>query len=193
MNIEEVEEGVQYVLVISTVAGAWRYMIGDTIEFTDKSRAEIKITGRTKHFLNVVGSQLSVIQMSTAIKELGEEFGMEVKEFTVAALMEKDNYLHRWYLGVEGQAEKDADQLARRLDELLKENNKNYEVARSKALKSVEVKCIPNEIFSLWTEETQQKGGQMKIPRVMKEEDFREWEEYVAGKVNNTGLMSGNP
>lgn len=181
VNIEDVEEGVQYVLVISTVAGAWRYMIGDTIEFTDKKRAEIKITGRTKHFLNVVGSQLSVIQMSRAITELGAEFGMDIKEFTVAALMEKDNYLHRWYLGVDDQTQKDDVQVAKRLDEILKENNKNYKVARSKALKTVEVKCIPNEIFSLWTEETKQKGGQVKMPRVMKEKDFRKWEDYVSG------------
>jgi hypothetical protein len=185
LNIEDVEEGVQYVLVISTVAGAWRYMIGDTIAFTDKKRAEIKITGRTKHFLNVVGSQLSVIQMSRAIEELGEAFGMDIKEFTVAALLEKDNYLHRWYLGVDDQTEKDGVQIANRLDEILQENNKNYKVARSKALKSVEVKCIPNEIFSLWSEDTKQKGGQVKIPRVMKEEDFREWEAYVAGKLKS--------
>jgi hypothetical protein len=181
LNIEEVEEGEQYVLVISTVAGAWRYMIGDTIEFTDKNRAEIKITGRTKHFLNVVGSQLSVFQMSKAIKELGEEFSTDIKEFTVAALMEKDNYLHRWYLGVEDEDHtiKDTDKMAKRLDEILKENNKNYKVARNKALKSVEVRCIPNKIFQLWTEETKQKGGQVKVPRVMKEDDFRIWEDYV--------------
>ncbi|MFO7656635.1 MAG: GH3 auxin-responsive promoter family protein [Bacteroidales bacterium] len=183
MNIEDVEEGVQYVLVISTVAGAWRYMIGDTIEFTDKNRAEIKITGRTKHFLNVVGSQLSVIQMNRAIKELGEEFDIDIKEFTVAALVERDNYLHRWYLGVEDQTKKDTAHIARRLDEILEENNKNYKVARSKALKSVEVRIIPNEIFHLWTEETKQKGGQVKMPRVMKEGDFREWEKYVAVKL----------
>ncbi len=185
LKIDEIEVGVQYVLVISTVAGAWRYMIGDTVEFTDKKRAEIKITGRTKHFLNVVGSQLSVIQMNRAIKEISEDLDIDIKEFTVAALMEKDNYLHRWYLGVEDQPEKDEAQIARKLDEVLKENNKNYKVARSKALKSVEVKCIPNEIFSVWTEETKQKGGQVKIPRVMKEEDFREWEDYVEGKMKS--------
>jgi hypothetical protein len=185
LNIEKVEEGVQYVLVISTVAGAWRYMIGDTIVFTNKDRAEIKITGRTKHFLNVVGSQLSVIQMNRAIKELGEELDIDIKEFTVAALMEKDNYLHRWYLGVEDQVEKDAASVARRLDEILKDNNKNYKVARSKALKSVEVNFIPNEIFHLWTEETRQKGGQVKVPRVMKEDEFREWEKYVAQKLKS--------
>ena len=183
--IEEVEEGVQYVLVISTVAGAWRYMIGDTIEFTDKNRAEIKITGRTKHFLNVVGSQLSVIQMNRAIEELGEEFDIDIKEFTVAALREKGDYLHRWYLGMENLADINTVLMARRLDEILKENNKNYKVARSKALKSVEVKCIPNEIFSLWAAEKKQKGGQMKIPRVMQEKDFLKWEDYVTGKLDS--------
>ncbi len=183
--IDEVEEEKEYVLVISTVSGAWRYVIGDTIEFTDKKRAEIKITGRTKHFLNVVGSQLSVIQMNIAIKELGEELDLDIKEFTVAALREKDNYLHRWYFGVENQTEMDTVYMARRLDEILQENNKNYKVARSKALKSVEINCIPNEVFSLWTEETKQKGGQVKVPRVMKEEDFRTWEDYVAGKLKS--------
>jgi hypothetical protein len=182
LTIGEVEEGVQYVLVISTVAGAWRYMIGDTVEFTDKKRAEIRITGRTQHFLNVVGSQLSVFQMNRAIKELAEEFDVDIKEFTVAAVKEEDIYLHRWYLGAEGQLEKNDALMAQRLDEILKDNNKNYKVARNKALKSVEVKIIPNKIFQRWTEETRQKGGQVKVPRVMKEKDFRVWEDYVDRK-----------
>jgi hypothetical protein len=184
LKIEEVEEGVQYVLVISTVAGAWRYMIGDTVEFADKQRAEIKITGRTKHFLNVVGSQLSVIQMNKAMEELEKEFDCDIKEFTVAALMEEDNYLHRWYLGLTGEIEhKQEQEMARRLDEILRETNKNYNVARNKALRSVEVKLIPDRIFYSWAEETNQKGGQAKVSKVMKEEDFKEWEEYVASKL----------
>ncbi len=183
INIEEVEEGVQYVLIISTVAGAWRYMIGDTIEFTDKKRTEIRITGRTKHFLNVVGSQLSVIQMNRAVKELGEEFGIEIKEFTVAAILEDDNYLHRWYFGTDNDQEKDELKVAQRLDDILRGANKNYNVARTKALKSVQVRIIPDELFRQWTEETNQKGGQVKMPRVMKEEEFLEWEKYVAKKL----------
>ncbi|MGM0377143.1 MAG: GH3 family domain-containing protein [Bacteroidota bacterium] len=186
LNIEEVEEGVQYVLVISTVAGAWRYMIGDTIVFTDKERAEIRITGRTKHFLNVVGSQLSVIQMNRALEQLGKEFGLDIKEFTVAALLEEDNYLHRWYLGVSDEIQHEKEPLmARRLDEILRETNKNYNVARNKALRSVEVKLIPDHIFYLWAEATNQKGGQAKVAKVMKEEDFREWEDYVGKKMNS--------
>jgi hypothetical protein len=181
LKIEEIEEGKEYVLIISTVSGAWRYMIGDTITFTDKEKAEIKITGRTKHFLNVVGSQLSVIQMSNALEQLGEEFNTEIKEFTVSAVLENNEYMHRWYLGLEGDTKKREEDFAQRLDEILQENNKNYKVARNKALKSVETRLVPANLFQKWTEETKQKGGQVKIPRVMKEEEFKDWEEYVDG------------
>lgn len=184
LKIEEVEEGVDYVLLISTVAGAWRYMIGDTVMFTDKKRAEIKISGRTKHFLNVVGSQLSVIQMNRALQEISEKHDINIKEFTVAAVMEEGDYLHRWYLGVEYKKDLNTEDLARELDEILKENNKNYKVARSKALKNVEVRVVPDSIFQQWTEETKQKGGQVKFAKVMKEKDFKEWEEFVEEKLD---------
>jgi hypothetical protein len=183
LKIEEVKEGEEYVLVISTVAGAWRYIIGDTVVFTDKQRAEIKITGRTKHFLNVVGSQLSVIQMNRAVEEIGKIYNCVFKEFTVAAILEEGEYMHRWYLGLEGEANIDEKELAQKLDAFLQQNNKNYKVARSKALKSVETRIIPANIFYQWTEDTKQKGGQVKVPRVMKEGDFRQWEEYVWDKV----------
>ncbi|MCF8304368.1 MAG: GH3 auxin-responsive promoter family protein [Bacteroidales bacterium] len=183
LTLEEVEEGVEYVLIISTVSGAWRYMIGDTIVFTDKERAEIKITGRTKHYLNVVGSQLSVIQMNHALKEMERFYDCDISEFTVAALKEHDEYLHRWYLGVNGEIRSGEQEVARRLDGILQENNKNYAVARTKALKSVEVKVVPVNLFYQWTEETKQKGGQAKVPRVMKAADFRKWEEFVNSKL----------
>lgn len=179
LKIDEVKEGVEYVLLISTVAGAWRYMIGDTIVFTDIKRAEIKITGRTKHFLNVVGSQLSVIQMNKAMEQLQSEFGFQIKEFTVAAVQENEEYIHKWYLGIDGRIKNDEDEIAGRLDEILKENNKNYKVARSKALKGVKTTIVPAEMFQHWTGETKQKGGQVKVPRVMKEQDFKDWESFV--------------
>jgi hypothetical protein len=183
LNIEDVEEEVEYVLVISTVAGAWRYIIGDTIKFTNKEKAEIRITGRTKHYLNVVGSQLSVIQMNRAMEELAERNIAIIKEFTVAAILENDEYMHRWYLGTDEDPSKDEKEIAEILDEILQENNKNYKVARTKALKSIETRIIPATVFQHWAEDTKQKGGQVKVPRVMPEEDFREWEKYVQQKV----------
>ncbi len=87
-----------YVLIISTVSGAWRYLIGDTIAFTDVEKAEIKITGRTKFFLNVVGSQLSVNKMEVALREMEEKFDIKIPEFTLAAVKIEDEFYHHWYL-----------------------------------------------------------------------------------------------
>lgn len=178
LTIEEVEEGVDYILVISTVAGAWRYMIGDTVAFTDKSRAEIKITGRTKFFLNVVGSQLSVHQMDKGMEALQDKFNLAIPEYTVAAIQKNGEYIHRWYLGKDG-GDADEMEVAQFLDNYLQENNKNYKVARSKSLKAVEVRLVPADLFYEYNEKQKKKGGQVKFPRVMKEEAFREWEGFI--------------
>jgi hypothetical protein len=175
--LSEVREEEEYVLLISTVSGAWRYLIGDTIKFTDVERMEIRITGRTKFFLNVVGSQLSVNKMNDAVKELEKEFQITIPEFTVAAVQKEGDYIHRWYLGAEGEA--DGKQLAAALDEKLKGANKNYAVARKKALKGVEVVTVAPSVFHEWSARNKKKGGQVKMEKVMKEEKFAEWEKFV--------------
>lgn len=178
LTIDQVEEGKDYILLISTVSGAWRYMIGDTVAFTDVEKAEIKITGRTKFFLNVVGSQLSVHQMDKGNEALQDNFTLVVPEYTVAAVKVDGEYIHHWYLGVEeGQANE--EEVARFLDEYLKEHNKNYKVARSKALKNVKISMVPAEHFYAYNEKQKKKGGQVKFPRVMKENDFKEWEDFL--------------
>ncbi|AHM58407.1 GH3 auxin-responsive promoter-binding protein [Flammeovirgaceae bacterium 311] len=176
-TLEEVEEGVDYALIISTVAGAWRYMIGDTVRFINKEKAEIIISGRTKHFLNVVGSQLSVMKMNDAMKHLEDTFDVSIPEFTVAAVKPEGEYIHHWYLGVNGEV--DVNKLTEALDEYLKESNKNYGVARNQALKGVKVDAITPEVFYSWNEREKKKGGQVKMPRVMKEEEFQEWQKFV--------------
>ena len=177
LSLEEVKADTDYVLVISTVAGTWRYMIGDTIRFTDKEKAEIVITGRTKHFLNVVGSQLSVIQMNDAMRQIEETFGLRIPEFTVAAIRPEQDYIHHWYLGAEGHANE--IELARELDKALKETNKAYAMARTKALKDVKVTLTSPEAFYAWVERNKAKGGQVKVPRVMKAEEFAEWQQFA--------------
>ena len=177
LSLGEVEEDISYVLLISTVSGAWRYMIGDTVKFTNKEKAEIVITGRTKHYLNVVGSQLSVDQMNAGLRVIEQEYDVVIKEFIVAAVHRGEEYIHKWYLSCDKKP--DNIQVAESLDKTLRENNKNYHVARGKALKGVEVELIPEEIFYQWSEETKKLGGQVKIPRVMKEEQFLEFGEYV--------------
>ncbi|PRD56459.1 GH3 family domain-containing protein [Sphingobacterium gobiense] len=179
LTIREVEEGVEYVLLISTVAGAWRYMIGDTVIVKDKERAEIIISGRTKHFLNVVGEQLSVHQMNLAVQKLQELFGLEIGEFTVASIRRGGRSINKWYLGAEG-GDWAIDDLANALDNELQAANKNYAVARHQTLDGVEVDIIPITHFYQWSEYYKKLGGQTKIPRVMNEQDFEEFEAFIA-------------
>ncbi|HLL96420.1 MAG TPA: GH3 auxin-responsive promoter family protein [Spirosoma sp.] len=177
LSLEQAEENIDYVLLISTVSGAWRYMIGDTVMITDKQRSEIKITGRTKHFLNVVGEQLSVHQMNQAMQKMQQQFDIDIKEFVVSAIRKNGEYINKWFIGSDCLV--DGQEMAASLDKELRETNKNYNVARSKSLKGVEAEVIPVEKFYRWSEEYKKLGGQTKIPRVMKENDFLDFEQYV--------------
>ncbi|EMR03124.1 GH3 family domain-containing protein [Cesiribacter andamanensis] len=185
LRLDEVEAGQDYALIISTVSGAWRYLIGDTVRFTDVERAEIIISGRTKHFLNVVGSQLSVLKMNEAIQALEKQFDLAIPEFTVAAVKPEQEYIHHWYLGLEGQADEEA--LARELDAYLQEANKNYGVARSRALKGVKVTAVSPDVFYAWNEQEKKMGGQVKMPRVMKEEEFAKWQKFADAQGQAAG------
>lgn len=183
VSLDNVVLNQDYILIISTVSGAWRYLIGDTIEFKDVEKAEIKITGRTKFFLNTVGSQLSVNKMDDAIQYLEEKFATQITEYTICAKRFEDGeFYHSWYLGTE--LKEDNSKIVNELDNYLKEANKNYKVARSKALKGVKVNIIPVEKFYNWNDINKKKGGQVKMERVMKESKFAEWERFV----NNNDL-----
>ena len=175
LDYREVEEGVDYALLVTTPAGAYRYMIGDTIKFTDLERMEMVISGRTKYFLNVVGSQLSEEKLNKAIADLNEKTGSTVKEFTVGALKREEDgeYIHQWVLGLES-GDLDPEQAKATLDEHLQEANKNYSVARRKALKDLRVRVEPADRLYAFLERTKKKGGQIKFPKVMPEEKLLE-------------------
>lgn len=177
ISLRDVKQDEDYILLISTVSGAWRYLIGDTIKFTDVERHEIRITGRTKFFLNVVGSQLSVNKMNDALKELEEKYDIKIPEFTLAAVRIDGDFYHSWYLGTETDIPE--KELALSLDNFLKEANKNYTVARSKALKGVKVKTISPDLFHEWNAMNKKKGGQVKMEKVMNEEKFTQWEDFI--------------
>lgn len=181
ITLKDVQLNQDYVLIMSTVSGAWRYEIGDTIEFTDVERAEIKITGRTKFFLNTVGSQLSVNKMDSAMQQLEEKFSTKIPEYTICAKRCEDGeFYHCWYIGCEDDL--DADAISESLDEFLKTANKNYKVARSKALKGVRVKLIAPAVFYDWNAANKKKGGQVKMERVMNVEKFQQWEAFVSSE-----------
>src|ERR1039458_8231678 len=87
----------------STCAGAWRYVIGDVIKFTDVENHEIKITGRTKHFLSLCGEHLSVENMNRAIELVSDEFNVKVREFTVAGVSVGSLFGHHWYISTDNE------------------------------------------------------------------------------------------
>ena len=96
--IHEVEEGKEYALLMSTNSGAWRYLIGDTVRFVDIEQCEVAITGRTKHFLSLIGEHLSVENMNKAIELVSEELNISIPEYTVVGFPYQNFFAHKWYI-----------------------------------------------------------------------------------------------
>ncbi len=178
LPIWEVNEGEEYALLISTCSGAWRYLIGDTVRFTDLDRQEIEITGRTKHFLSLVGEHLSVDNMNCAIEKMSAELNAVMNEFTVIGKTENGCFGHHWYIAYEGP-EVDAEKFAFQLDQALGELNDDYRVERQHALKELKVELLSPEVFILWMRSKGKEGSQHKFPRVLKGETAEHWVNFV--------------
>ncbi len=179
--IHEIEENKDYAILISTNAGAWRYAIGDTVKFIDKEKNEIIITGRTKHFLSLVGEHLSVDNMNKAIELLSEELNVSIPEFTVTGIPIDNFFGHRWYIAT--NEEIDTSKLATLIDEKLKLLNDDYEVERRHALKSVEVVVLNEQTFMNFMKLKGKIGGQHKFPRVLKGKMLTEWETFLLNQT----------
>ena len=175
--IHEVEEGRDYALLLSTTAGAWRYLIGDTVRFTDKERCEIVITGRTKHFLSLVGEHLSVDNMNHAIGHASETLNVEIPEYTVAGVHHDTLFAHHWYLACDDSVDK--NRLRDCIDGKLKELNDDYAVERGSALKDVIVDVLPESRFMEFMRLKGKIGGQHKFPRVLKGRMLEEWRRFL--------------
>ena len=175
--IHEVEEGRDYAILLSTSAGAWRYLIGDTVRFVDKSRCEVIITGRTKHYLSLVGEHLSVDNMNKAIQVASEELNISIPEFTVAGVPHGLFFAHQWWLASDDQA--DPEVLRKKIDDTLKELNDDYAVERDSALKDIYVRILPEAKFMEFMRLKGKIGGQHKFPRVLKGKMLEDWQKYL--------------
>jgi len=178
LTIDQVEEGREYALLLSSVSGAWRYLIGDTIRFTDISRQEIIITGRTRHFLNLCGEHMSQENMNRAIEMLDGQEQVHVREFTVAGIKHGSMFAHKWYLGTDDNLSPEV--ASRRIDENLKILNDDYRVERIAAIREVQAEVLPIRAFYEWMEKHGKIGAQRKFPRVMKNQLLEEWEAHIA-------------
>jgi hypothetical protein len=108
---------------------------------------------------------------------VGEELNVNIKEFTVAGITHGNLFAHQWFIGTDDLV--DAKAFTKRLDEKLCELNDDYKVERGHALKEVLVELIPTDVFYAWMKAKGKEGGQNKFPRVMKKEQFAEWQNFV--------------
>ncbi len=178
--IHEVEEGREYALLMSTNAGAWRYLLGDTIKFVDLEKSEVVITGRTKHFLSLVGEHLSVDNMNKAIQLVSEEFNVCIPEYTVTGIPFEGFFAHRWYIGCDDRVDKDL--IRNRIDQHLRELNDDYATERDSALKEVFLEVLPENRFIEFMELKGKLGSQHKFPRVLKGKMLEDWEQFLKKK-----------
>lgn len=173
----EVKENVNYAIVITTNAGLWRYKIGDTVRFTSTRPYRIKITGRTKHHINVFGEELIIENAEEALKSICKKTGSEIKDYTAGPIfMEgKEKGAHEWIIEFRKPPE-DLDYFTEFLDNALKSLNSDYEAKRYNniTLKRPKVHIARQNLFYDWLKAKDKLGGQHKIPRLSNKRDYIE-------------------
>jgi hypothetical protein len=172
--------GKEYAILVSSCAGLWRYFIGDTVKIVSRDPTRIVLTGRTKFWLNVAGSQLSEEKLDKAINELSQAIGQSINEYSVAALPDGEGtFNHTWVIVVERPRELNSNDLAGTIDKYLNEANKNYRVARRKALTDIHVLAVSKGTYHEYLSKVGKKGGQTKTPKVMTEQKMRQYLSFL--------------
>jgi hypothetical protein len=177
LNITEVEENVDYAILLSTNAGSWRYLIGDVIKFVNKEKCEITISGRTKQFLSLVGEHLSQDNMNQAVNNIANELKVDINEFTVAGFREEKTFAHHWYLACDSEIDKEL--AIKKIDEHLKVLNDDYRVEREEALSHLYIDILPTHVFYDFMQKTGKIGGATKFPRVLKGKRYEDWKQFI--------------
>lgn len=177
LMIHEVEAGKDYALLLSTSAGTWRYLLGDTIRFIDLEKSEIIITGRTKHYLSLVGEHMSVDNMNKAIQLASKELNISIAEFAVAGIPYEELFAHHWYVGCNDNV--NAETLKVTIDNHLKELNDDYATERKSALKEIFLDVLPEKYFMNFMSSKGKIGAQQKFPRVLKGNMLEDWNKFL--------------
>jgi hypothetical protein len=173
--LREVETGVNYAMVITTNAGLWRYMIGDTVKFTSTDHYRIKITGRTKSFINAFGEELIVDNAEKALAIATGKCSAVINDYTAAPvyLEGKENAAHEWLI----EFSKEPDNLeffTETLDNALKSLNSDYEAKRyhDMILRKPIVRKLKHGTFYKWMKKRGKLGGQNKVPRLANDRHY---------------------
>ena len=184
LSIGEVEKGVNYAIVISTDGGLWRYAIGDTVEFTSLYPHKIKITGRTKHFINAFGEEVIIDNAEKALEKACSGTMAHINEYTAGPVYmgAETRGSHEWVIEFDREPD-DIEHFIEILDNTLKAVNSDYEAKRYKDLTLVKpvVRAVPRGTFYRWFKEKDKLGGQNKMPRLSNNREFIESILKIAG------------
>ena len=184
LQLNEIETGKNYAVVISTNGGLWRYLIGDTIQFTSAGPYKIKVSGRIKHFINAFGEELIVNNSDHAIAAACERTGAIVNDYTAAPIYfsEKGNGGHEWLIQFEKEPA-DPGLFTFELDNALKNANSDYEAKRHKdiALRMPLIRPLKKGVFEEWLRSKGKLGGQHKVPRLSNDRKYIDEIKNIAG------------
>ena len=175
IRLAEVELNKNYAVVITTNSGLWRYMIGDTVRFTSLKPYRIRVTGRTKHHINVFGEELMVENTDQAIAKTCQETNSEVVEYTVAPIFMngKEKGAHEWIIEFRKKPE-DLSKFGQLLDENIQSLNSDYEAKRynNMTLNQLVINVARTNLFYDWLKNQDKLGGQHKIPRLSNQREY---------------------
>ncbi len=177
IRLADVELNKNYAIVITTNSGLWRYLIGDTVRFTSLNPYRIRVTGRTKHHINVFGEELMVENTDQAIAKACQITQTEVIDYTVAPIFmqDKEKGAHEWMIEFK-QKPADVGLFQKVLDETLQTLNSDYEAKRynNMTLNPLVINVARENLFYDWLKERDKLGGQHKIPRLSNQRDYLE-------------------
>ncbi len=177
IRLTDVQLFKNYAIVITTNGGLWRYLIGDTVRFTSLSPYRIRVSGRTKHHINVFGEELMVENSDSAIAKTCHETNSEVKDYTVAPIFmkNKEKGAHEWMIEF-NKKPNNIIEFQRILDENLQAVNSDYEAKRynNMTLNQLKINVARENLFYDWLKNNDKLGGQHKIPRLSNKRDYLE-------------------
>lgn len=169
VSLKEVVVDKNYVLLINTNSGLWRYVVGDTIKFTSINPFKIKITGRTKHYINVFGEEVMVSNTDKALSIVQDKHNVSIEEYTVGPIFmgDKSKGGHQWIIEFVSPP-KNLKEFQKDLDITLQSINSDYEAKRynSLALQELIIIAAPKRTFYNWMKSKGKLGGQNKVPRL---------------------------
>ena len=167
--LKDVEEGVNYVMIVSSTAGLWAYNIGDTVQFTSLKPYRLIVSGRIKHFISAFGEHVIAKEVEQAMQEAVAETGAEISEFTVAPQINPDDEelpYHEWFIEFEQEPE-DLNRFANIIDKSLQQQNSYYlDLIEGNILQRLKITEVPRNGFQEYMKSIGKLGGQNKLPRL---------------------------